>query len=66
MELEKFSHEEWVMISPFHFVELVEIFPKRLTAVISIKGVSAKYWLKGMNTFTTSEFSFVRVFCRYS
>ena len=61
-ELEQFLREEWAKISPSHCAKLVEIYPKRLVTVIAGKSASTKYWPKGLNTFTTSEFWFVYVF----
>ena len=65
-ELEQFSREEWAKISPSHCAKLLKTNPKRLIAVIAAKGSSTKYWPKGLNTFTTSEFWLVHSFCRYS
>ena len=65
-ELEQFSHEEWENISPSHCAKLVETYPKRLIAAIATNGVSTNYWPEELNTFTTSKFWFVDVFCRYS
>ena len=50
-ELEEFSHEEWVNISPSHCVKLVEPNPKRLITVIAAKGASTKCWPKGLKYF---------------
>uniref|UniRef100_A0A8C4QET7 LRRCT domain-containing protein n=1 Tax=Eptatretus burgeri TaxID=7764 RepID=A0A8C4QET7_EPTBU len=40
--------------------------PKRLIAVIAVKGASTKYSPQGLNSFTTSEFRCVHVFSWYS
>ena len=61
-ELEQFSHEQWARISPSDCAKLVETYPKRLVTVIAEKSASTKSCLKGLNTFTTSEFWFVHVF----
>ena len=42
-EREQFSREERAKISPCRCVKLVEIYPKRLIAVIATKGASTKY-----------------------
>jgi hypothetical protein len=37
-------------------VESLETYPERLTAVISAKGASTKYWLWGVNTYVNEIF----------
>ena len=41
-ELEQFSCEEWIKMSPSSCIKLVVTYPKRLIAVIAVKCVSTK------------------------
>jgi hypothetical protein len=50
-ELERFSREEWEKLPKYRCATLVASYPRRLEAVISVKGASTKYWVKGLNTY---------------
>ncbi|CDQ95064.1 unnamed protein product [Oncorhynchus mykiss] len=46
-DLKLFCKEEWEKMSVSRCAKLIEIYPKRLTAVIAAKGGATKYSLKG-------------------
>ena len=46
--------EEWEKLPKFRCAKLIQTYPRRLEAVISVKGASTKYWLVGVNDPTVS------------
>ena len=54
-ELEKICREEWEKLPKYRCAKLVASYPRRLKAVITAKGVSTKYWVKGLNTYSWSQ-----------
>ena len=51
IELEKICKEEYEKIPKYRCAKLIQTYPRQLKAVITSKGVSTKYWLKGVNTY---------------
>jgi hypothetical protein len=48
---------QWSLIE-LHSSKIVASYPRRLTAVISAKGASTKYWVKGLNTYVNVSLFF--------
>ena len=58
-ELERICREEWQNIPKCRFAKLVTSDPRRLEAVITSKGASTKYWVKGPVTYVNVIFQFL-------
>jgi hypothetical protein len=55
-ELERICREEWEKLPKYKCAKLVVSYPTRLKAVISAKGASTHYCLKGLNTYVNVLF----------
>ena len=55
-ELERICREEWEKLSKYRCAKLVASHPRRLRAVITAKGASTKYLVKGLNTYVNVIF----------
>jgi hypothetical protein len=56
IELERSCIEEWKKLPKYRCAKLVASYPRKLDAVITAKGASTKYRLKGLNTYVTFQF----------
>ena len=57
-ELERICRQEWQEIPKSKCAELVVLYLWRLEAVITARGASTKYWVKGLNTYVNVIFQF--------
>ena len=55
-EVKKICREEWGKLPKYRCARLAASYPRRLKAVITAKGVSTKYWVKGLNTYVNAIF----------
>ncbi|CDQ73994.1 unnamed protein product [Oncorhynchus mykiss] len=49
-DLERICREKWEKLPNYRCAKIVASYPRRLKAVITAKGASTKYWVKGLNT----------------
>ena len=49
-ELERICREEWEKLPKYRCAKLVASYPRKIEAVITSKGASTKYCVKGLNT----------------
>ena len=57
-ELERICREEWEKLPKYRFVKLVVSYPRRLEVVITAKGASTKYQVKGLDTYVNEILPF--------
>ena len=55
-ELERICSEQWEKLPKYSFAKLVASYTRRLEVVITAKGASKKYWVKGLNTYVNVIF----------
>jgi hypothetical protein len=55
-ELERICREEWEKLHKYSCAKLVASNPRRLEAVITAKGASTMYLVKGLNTYVNVIF----------
>jgi hypothetical protein len=58
-ELERICREEWEKLPKYRCAKLVASNPRRVEAVITAKGASTKYRVKGLNTYVNVIFMFL-------
>jgi hypothetical protein len=54
-QLERICREEWEKLPKYRCAKLVASYPRRLEGVIAAKCASTKYWVKGLNTYSSSQ-----------
>ena len=54
--LERICREEWEKLPKYRGAKLIASYPRRFEAVISDKGASTKYWVKGLNIYVNVIF----------
>ena len=55
-DLERNCREEWEKLPKYRCAKLVASFPRRLEVLITTKGASTMYWIKGLNTYVNIKF----------
>ena len=54
-KLERICREEWEKLPKYRCAKLVVSYPRKLNAVIAVKGASTKYLVKGMNIYVNCD-----------